>query len=73
MDLLDCAKDLKDLFNIPNKSLDGVLEKQWMNCKKVCNKCGYCKAFTKKVTQVYSSGGTDLAASMPLETFTVKA
>jgi len=28
MDLLDCPKDLKDLYNIPNKSLDGVLEKQ---------------------------------------------
>jgi collagenase-like PrtC family protease len=73
MDLLDCTKDLKDLFYIPNKSLDGILEKQWMNCKKVCGKCGYCKAFTKKVTQVYSRGGTELEAHSPLDAFTVKA
>ena len=44
-----------------------------MNCKKVCGKCGYCKAFTKKVTQVYSRGGTELEAHSPLDAFTVKA
>jgi collagenase-like PrtC family protease len=72
MDLLDCPKDLKDLFYIPNKSLDGILEKQWMNCKKVCNKCGYCKNLTKKVTQVYSNGGTDTQKFQPWETYSVK-
>jgi collagenase-like PrtC family protease len=72
MDILDCPKDLKDLFYIPNKSLDGVLEKQWMNCKKVCNKCGYCKNLTKKITQVYSNRGTDTEKLLPWETTTVK-
>jgi collagenase-like PrtC family protease len=72
MDILDCPKDLKDLFYIPNKSLDGILEKQWMNCKKVCNKCGYCRNLTKKVTQVYSNGGTDTEKLLPWETTTVK-
>jgi collagenase-like PrtC family protease len=72
MDILDCPKDLKDLFYIPNKSLDGILEKQWMNCKKVCNKCGYCINLTKKITQVYSNGGTDIEKFQPLETYSVK-
>ena len=72
MDLLDCPKDLKDLYNIPNKSFDGILEKQWKNCKKVCNKCGYCKALTKKVTRVYSNGGTELGKCVPWETIAVK-
>jgi collagenase-like PrtC family protease len=72
MDLLDCPKDLKDLFYIPNKSLDGILEKQWMNCKKVCNKCGYCRTLTKKITQVYSNGGTDTEKCLPWETYSVK-
>jgi collagenase-like PrtC family protease len=72
MDILDCPKDLKDLFYIPNKSLDGVLEKQWMNCKKVCKKCGYCRTLTKKITQVYSNGGTDIEKFQPLETYSVK-
>jgi len=58
MDLLDCPKDLKDLFYIPNKALDGVIE-QWKNCKKVCYKCGYCKKLTKEVVNIYSKGGTD--------------
>jgi len=73
MDLLDCPKDLKDLFDIPNKSLDGVLEQQWKSCKKVCNKCGYCKNLTKKVTRTYAQGGTELESLVPLGNFTAKA
>ena len=72
MDLLDCPKDLKDLFYIPNKSLDGILEKQWKNCRKVCKSCGYCKALTKKATQVYTNGGTEFEALAQWETFAVK-
>ena len=72
MDLQDCPKDLKDLFYIPNKSLDGILEQQWMNCKKVCNKCGYCQRLTRKVTQVYEKGGTELETLVPWENYTVK-
>ncbi|MCG7851233.1 MAG: protease, partial [Methanosarcinaceae archaeon] len=57
MDLLDCPKDLKDLFYIPNKELEGALT-QWKKCEKVCNRCGYCKRLADKVTQVYSTDGT---------------
>ncbi|SNQ61856.1 peptidase U32 family protein [Candidatus Methanoperedens nitratireducens] len=67
MDLLDCPKDLKDLFYIPNKSLDSVLEQQWKNCKKVCKKCGYCKVLTKKVTRTYTKGGTEFESLEPWE------
>ena len=73
MDLLDCPKDLKDLFYIPNKSLDGVLEQQWKSCRKVCNKCGYCKTLTKRITQVYTEGGTEHEGLAHWETFSVKA
>lgn len=58
MDLLDCPKDLKDLFYIPNKELDGALS-QWKQCEKVCKRCGYCKRLTDKITQVYTNEGTE--------------
>ncbi|WP_406659932.1 peptidase U32 family protein [Methanolobus sp. ZRKC3] len=57
MDLLDCPKDIRDLFHIPNKELEGAIS-QWKQCKKVCNKCGYCKRLTEKVVRVYSSTET---------------
>jgi len=69
---LIAPKDLKDLFNIPNKSFDGILEKQWKNCKKVCNKCGYCRTLTNKVAQVYSNGGTGFEKCLPWESYAVK-
>jgi collagenase-like PrtC family protease len=54
MDLLDCPKDIRDLFYIPNKELEGAIS-QWKKCGKVCVKCGYCKRLTEKIVQVYSS------------------
>lgn len=53
MDLLDCPKDIRDLFHIPNKELDGAIS-QWKQCGKVCVKCGYCKRLTEKIVSVYS-------------------
>lgn len=64
MDLLDCPKDLKDLFYIPNNSLDGVME-QWRKCEKVCYRCGYCRELTKKVVSIYSKGGTQEESLQP--------
>lgn len=58
MDLLDCPKDLKDLFYIPNKELDSSLS-QWKQCEKVCKRCGYCKRLAHKITQVYTNEGTE--------------
>jgi collagenase-like PrtC family protease len=66
MDLLDCPKDIRDLFYIPNKELEGAIS-QWKRCGKVCNKCGYCKRLTEKVVQVYSADGTRHALQ-PLKT-----
>jgi collagenase-like PrtC family protease len=52
MDLLDCPSELRDMFYIPNKELDGVI-KQWMNCKKFCHKCGFCKTTAERVMRIY--------------------
>jgi hypothetical protein len=52
MDLLDCPSELRDMFYIPNKELEGAI-KQWMTCKKFCHKCGFCKATAEKVIKVY--------------------
>jgi len=38
----------------------------------VCNKCGYCRNLTEKITQVYTKGGTEFEALAPLESFAVK-
>ncbi len=52
MELLDCPSELRDMFYIPNRELDGAI-KQWMNCKKMCHKCGFCKATAERVVRVY--------------------
>ncbi|MBU4374666.1 MAG: U32 family peptidase [Euryarchaeota archaeon] len=52
MDLLDCPSELRDMFYIPNKELDGAIQ-QWMKCKKFCKKCGFCKATSERVMRVY--------------------
>ncbi len=57
IDLLDSIHDLRDLFYIPNKQLDGAIN-QWKGCSKVCNDCGYCKRLAEKVVQVCSNDGT---------------
>jgi collagenase-like PrtC family protease len=57
MDIMDCPKDLIDLFYIPNKSLDGSIQ-QWKNHSAVCHKCGYCQRLAEDITQVYSRMGT---------------
>ncbi|MCK4938493.1 MAG: U32 family peptidase [Methanosarcinales archaeon] len=57
MDLMDCPKDLIDLFNIPNKALDGAIQ-QWKTHSTVCHTCGYCQRLSDKVTQMYSRMGT---------------
>ena len=52
MELLDCPSELRDMFYIPNKELEGAI-KQWMGCKKFCHKCGFCKATAERVIRVY--------------------
>jgi len=52
MDLLDCPSELRHMFYIPNKELDGAI-KQWMNCKKMCHRCGFCKATSERIMGVY--------------------
>lgn len=67
MDLLDCPKDLRELFYIPNKELDGVLNKQWKTCPKHCKKCGYCQELAEQVTRCYYHGGTPGEELRPLK------
>ena len=57
MDLMDCPKDLIDLFNIPNKALDGAIE-QWKKHSTVCHTCGYCQRKISEIAQVYDHKGT---------------
>lgn len=57
MDLMDCPKDLVDLFNIPNKALDGAIE-QWKKHSTVCHTCGYCQRKISEIAQVYDHKGT---------------
>jgi len=57
MDLLDCPKDIRDLFYIPNKELESAID-QWKQCSKVCVKCGYCKRLTERIVKVYSNNGS---------------
>lgn len=52
MELLDCPSELRDMFYIPNKSLDGAIN-QWMNCKKFCHKCGFCKSTAERIIRVF--------------------
>jgi hypothetical protein len=57
MDLLDCPKDIRDLFYIPNTELEGAIS-QWKRCDKVCIRCGYCRKLAERVVKVYSAGNT---------------
>jgi len=57
MNLLDCPKDLKDLYYIENKDLDGAID-HWKNCGTVCTDCGFCRELTERTVRVYTGGGT---------------
>ncbi|MHC1567717.1 MAG: U32 family peptidase [Candidatus Syntropharchaeia archaeon] len=48
LNLLDCPRDLRDLFYIENDLLDGAIER-WKECKKLCIKCGFCTDLAKRV------------------------
>ena len=57
MDLMDCPKDLIDLYNIPNKALNGSIQ-QWKKHSTVCHKCGYCQRLVDEIALIYSNKGT---------------
>ncbi len=71
MDLMDCPKDLVDLFNIPNKALDGAIE-QWKKHSTVCHTCGYCQRRISEIAQVYDHKGTTDEKLVPWNTITKK-
>ncbi len=52
MELLDCPSELRDMFYIPNKELDNAIN-QWRSCKKLCHRCGFCKATAEKIIRIY--------------------
>ena len=62
MDLLDCPKDLKDLYYISNRDLDGAMIDHWKNCPAICADCGFCRDLTEKAVKVYTGGGTESEA-----------
>ncbi len=65
MDLLDCPSELRDMFYIPNNELEGAI-KQWMSCKKMCHKCGFCKATAERIMRVYEFTGSQ-RKTLPLK------
>ncbi|HIE31176.1 MAG TPA: U32 family peptidase [Methanosarcinales archaeon] len=58
MNILDCPKELRDLFYISNRDLDGVID-HWKECPMICNNCGFCKELTDKFVYMYTGGGTE--------------
>ncbi len=36
------------LINIPNKGLDGLIQKKW-SCDKICDNCGHCQRLFKQI------------------------
>ena len=49
--LLDCPSELRYIFYIDNKKLEGSI-KQWKSCNKMCDTCRYCDELTSKVLSV---------------------
>jgi collagenase-like PrtC family protease len=49
IDLLDSTTSM--MFNIPNKSLDGLIKKK-LTCKMRCDICNYCRELADKVVTV---------------------
>lgn len=41
----------KSLIDIPNKALDGLIEKKWA-CDKICERCGHCQQLFEEYGQV---------------------
>ncbi|MCW3138604.1 MAG: U32 family peptidase [Methanophagales archaeon] len=48
LDLLDCPAELRYIFYIDNKALEGCIQK-WKSCGRKCDSCGFCAELTKKV------------------------
>ncbi len=65
MDILDGTGTLRNLFYVPNKELDGAIEK-WKVCDKLCHKCNFCKELTNRVVRVYSGKGTQGEQVIPI-------
>ncbi len=51
LELLDCPSELRDIFYVDNKALDGCI-KQWRSCKKICDECRYCDDITIRALRV---------------------
>lgn len=58
IDLLDYSRSMKHLFYIPNKKLDGAIDR-WKSCDRNCHRCGFCKDLTAQIMEVYLERGTD--------------
>jgi collagenase-like PrtC family protease len=70
LDILDVTRELRDLFYISNKKLDGAIEK-WKECQKECYKCKFCESLAKEIIKVYSYKGTEKEKMIDLKTLVV--
>ncbi|MCW7077161.1 MAG: U32 family peptidase [Candidatus Syntropharchaeales archaeon] len=48
MDLLDAPREIKNLFYIQNRELEGALDR-WKVCNKICKECEFCRRLTERV------------------------
>jgi len=51
LELLDCPSELRYMFYIDNKKLEGCIN-QWKSCNKMCDTCRYCDEVTSRVLSV---------------------
>ncbi len=51
LELLDCPSELRDIFYVDNKALDGCI-KRWQSCNRICDECRYCDDITGRALKV---------------------
>jgi len=68
LELLDVTRELRDLFYVPNKELEGAIEK-WKYCSRNCKECGFCEELTMRVFRVWAHKGTEKERLLPLSEF----
>ncbi|AAM02117.1 peptidase U32 family protein [Methanopyrus kandleri] len=49
--ILDCPRELRDVFYVPNPELDGAIER-WKECDFRCHECGFCRELADRVVEV---------------------
>jgi len=58
LEILDCPSELRDLYFIDNKKLEGCID-YWRDCDKLCIDCNYCKMVTNSALKVIDNERRD--------------